>query len=123
MAEEREDSSERESVVALSRVPSADKMRPGSRKNSRVDLRISKSSYRILSTTGQQFFREPPVAVVTGKTLERVQTAKSKASEGEMRRTRVLMDKISGRQLAEGRDRAETLEESRVGEREKGRRE
>lgn len=40
-----------------------------------------------------------PVIGGTVKTLERVQTAKSKASEGEMRRTRVLMDKISGRQL------------------------
>jgi len=44
----------------LSRIPSAGKMRPSSKNNSRIELRASKSTYKILSTTGQQFFREPP---------------------------------------------------------------
>jgi hypothetical protein len=42
--------------LGLSRVPSAERMRLNSKNNSRVDLRASKSTYRILSTTGQQFF-------------------------------------------------------------------
>ena len=88
--------------MALSRVPSAERMRPNSRNNSRVELRASKSTYRILSTTGQQFYREPTQPNLAPlKSFERIQTAKSNANEGEMRRTRVLMDKISGKHLME----------------------
>ena len=55
-----EDSEEKEkSSLALSRVPSAERMRLNSRNNSRVELKASKSTYRILSTTGQQFYRDP----------------------------------------------------------------
>lgn len=110
-----EESPEKEMTsLAISRVPSADKMRPSSRKMSKVDLRVSKSTYRILpSSTVQNFFKDPNAQSVTQfKPIERVQTAKSNTNEGEMRRTRVLMDKISGRQGTEaGRPKIETTVE------------
>lgn len=100
--DEEERDREQTSTLAISRVPSAERMRVNSRNNSRVELRQSKSTYRILSTTGQQFFREPTAQTLAPiKPLERVQTAKSNANEGEMRRTRLLMDKISGKHLME----------------------
>jgi hypothetical protein len=100
--DEEERDREQISTLAISRVPSAERMRVNSRNNSRVELRQSKSTYRILSTTGQQFFREPTTQTLAPiKQLERVQTAKSNANEGEMRRTRLLMDKISGKHLME----------------------
>ena len=40
--------------------------------------------------------------------MERVHTAKSNANEGEMRRTRVLMDKISGKNMMESRARMQS---------------
>ena len=106
-------SKDEKNSLALSRVPSADKMRPNSRKNSRVEIKHSKSTYRIVSNTGQQFFREPTVqSLAPLKQTERVQTAKSNVNEGEMRRTRVLMDKISGKNLAESRGRIDTQEDN-----------
>lgn len=75
-------------------------MRPTSRRNSKVELRASKSTYRIVSTTGQHFFKETNTqSVAQFKPMERLQTAKSNANENELRRTRILMDKISGKQV------------------------
>lgn len=69
--------------LAISRVPSADKMRPSSRKNSKVDLRVSKSTYKILpSSTAQHFFKDQNTqSVAQFKPIERVQTAKTNANE------------------------------------------
>lgn len=47
--------------------------------------------------------------------MERLQTAKSNVNENELRRTRVMMDKISGKQATEGRPKIETtIEEPRL---------
>jgi hypothetical protein len=114
-AREEESQEKEQSSLVASRAPSADRIRPISRQNSKVDLKHSKSTFRIVSNTGQQFFRETNTqSFAQLKTVERIHTAKSNANEGEMRRTRVLMDKISGKHMMESRARIETIEESQV---------
>ena len=110
----------------MSRVPSAERLRGNSRKHSRIELKNSKSQVRIQAVTQVGFHREPTVQSLAPLKLERVQTAKSNANEGEMRRTRVLMDKISGKHLleqraayaveeaAQSRIRKETIESEKV---------
>lgn len=94
--------------ITLSRAPSAERLQRNrvdtNISNSRVDLKTSKSTYRIMSTTMQQFNRNTVNVNDTvnifnnNPPIERAKTAKGLGSnEEEMRRTRLLMDKISGK--------------------------